>query len=179
MPAWNGLHPLAVHFPIALLTIVPVFIVLARVWRGQERMLLVFATVLAAFAAASAFLAAATGEAASESVTMSAKPEQVLERHEELAEMARSLTVGAALILAVVTAITWRRLQEMRAGARLIGAALLLAVCAVPLIPMANAAHQGGRLVHEFGVVVSIAQHSVPGQQPASPTPGATDHNDV
>ncbi len=46
LPGWDGLHPLVVHFPIALLLVAPVFVVLGLVLPRAGRGFLVGALVL-------------------------------------------------------------------------------------------------------------------------------------
>lgn len=171
VPASNALHPLVVHFPIALLMVVPVFLLLAIVWKAHGRAMLASGAVLAVMAAAAAFVAGATGEAAEEGMPMSAQAKLVLEDHEELGEAARNATVAAAGVLALLAAIAWKPLPGMKLVPRAVAGGLVIAAYFVPMVIMANAAHQGGRLVHEFGVRSPM---------PGSPDPPATvpNHDD-
>jgi uncharacterized membrane protein len=66
VPSWNGLHPLIVHFPIALLFVAPLFVILGAVLSPPKgRPFLVSALILMVVGTASILFAIETGEAAS------------------------------------------------------------------------------------------------------------------
>ncbi|HMM34152.1 MAG TPA: hypothetical protein PKA62_05380, partial [Thermoanaerobaculia bacterium] len=64
MPSWDGLHPLIVHFPVALLLVAPVLVLLALVVRGHRRGLLLAALALMVLGTAASWVAVSTVEAA-------------------------------------------------------------------------------------------------------------------
>src|SRR5688572_4784583 len=66
IPSWDGLHPIIVHFPIALLLIAPILIVLGTIFYKNGRAFMVSAFVLMLIGTIAAFIATATGEAAGE-----------------------------------------------------------------------------------------------------------------
>ncbi len=61
IPSWDGLHPLIVHFPIALLMVVPVLLVLGMIFRDGRRLFSVAALVLMLMGTAAAYVAVETG----------------------------------------------------------------------------------------------------------------------
>lgn len=162
LPPLEGMHPLVVHVPIGLLFTAPVFVVLAMVWGAKRREMLLAGLIVVAIGTVGAVAAAWTGEAGEFAAKGIAGADKVLHRHEDLAELARNLFIGVTVLMAVVTGIVWRFHERIRFGAALLGGALLLAVYAAPALILANAAHEGGRLVHEFGVRAPMAIGAVP-----------------
>ena len=161
IPSWDALHPLIVHFPIALLLVAPLFVVLGGILElrvtGRGRPYLVAALVLLALGTVATFVAIATGEAAGKLTDRTEALSAVLERHESLAETTRLvfsvLTVTLAAILLVPRA--FRRELPRIATAGLL-AAFVVSYSAGAVL-LANTAHNGGRLVHELGARAFMA----------------------
>ncbi len=151
LPPWSGLHPLAVHFPIALLLVVPLVIGIGLVVRPRQGVLGV-AFLLLVLGTGGAWLAAATGESAGRLADRSGGVAAILERHEELAETTRTLFTALTLAYGGLLAVPRALKHELPRGRRIAlhGGFLVLYVAA--LGPLVAAAHQGGRLVHEKGV---------------------------
>lgn len=163
IPSWDGLHPLIIHFPIALLLVAPLFVALGVVFAKEHgRGLLLAAFVLMVLGTASTFVAVSTGEAAGQLAERSPSVNAVLEHHEALAERTRlvfsMLTVVFAAILAAPRLT--RRPLEGRAAVAVYGVFLLFYLTGAVLL--ANTAHNGGRLVHEFGVQSLMASEPLP-----------------
>lgn len=171
MPPYEGLHPIVVHFPIALLMIAPVFILLAAVWKAQTRSMLAASLVLCVIGTAMAFLAVSTGEATEKFAEAIPAAKATLHEHEELAEMARNLFIALTFVVGIATLIAWRLHDRLKPAGRWIGTAVLLALFAFPLLTLANAAHEGGKLVHLYGVRAPLADSGSMVLGPA--TPGA------
>ena len=67
IPSWDALHPLVIHFPIALLLIAPIFVLLGALLQpAKGRPYLLAATVLLLLGTAGTFIAVETGEAVAE-----------------------------------------------------------------------------------------------------------------
>jgi uncharacterized membrane protein len=177
LPPSDGLHPLVVHFPIALLLVVPVFVVLGLLWRGARPTIFVAATVLLLLGAAGTVAAVLTGEAAEAQAKSVPAARAALERHEELAELARNLFLGLLAVAAALTALHWRFRQRAPASIVWGAAAVFLLLHAAASLVLVNAAHEGGRLVHRFGVHAPVAPADVPAAvvNPAGRTPGDDD----
>ncbi len=152
IPTWDGLHPLIVHFPIALLLVAPVFIVLALLVGRHSTLFMTSALVLMVLGTAASYVAVSTGEAAGKLADRTPEVNQVLQHHEQLAERTRLtftvLTVVFAGLLAG-PAVLKRPLARVPAT---VLALLFLGVYGAGAIVLANTAHNGGRLVHELGV---------------------------
>jgi uncharacterized membrane protein len=151
-PGWDGLHPLVIHFPIALVLVAPVFVLLAIVLPRHTTFLAMSALLLLALGTVAAFVAVETGEAAAELVTRTDAINQVLERHAELAETARNVLAVLTLLYAVVVFLPFRVKALDRATYRAVAHTVFLVLMLGAGVLVANAAHQGGLLVHQLGV---------------------------
>lgn len=174
IPSWTELHPLVIHFPIALLLVAPLFIIAGIIANPQKgRSFLTAALVLMLLGTAGAFLAIATGEAAGEAAERTPAVSAVLERHEDLAEMTRIVFTVLTLLFAAILFLP-RLLKREPSGvtARVLPLAFLLFYSAGAVI-LVNTAHNGGRLVHELGVHAGITQSNGASQSPASGQPVA------
>lgn len=166
IPSWQGLHPLVVHFPIALLLIAPLFILIGAL-RKRGSPFLIAALVLMVLGTAGTFLAASTGEAAGRIAERSPQINAVLERHEDLAETTR---IAFSVLTAIFAAIVLVPPMLRRESSRLVSTALPLAFLvfyAAGALLLANTAHNGGRLVHELGVKSLITQNASHSAAPA------------
>jgi uncharacterized membrane protein len=154
---WSGLHPLVIHFPIALLLVAPILVVLAMVARNNRRPYLVSALVLMALGTLMTYVAVSTGEAAGELAERAGNVEAMIERHEGLAETTQAIFTVVTLVFAallVVPALLKRKLEGMLFYATY--GVFLVAYLAGTAV-LANTAHQGGLLVHQAGIHAMVA----------------------
>ena len=163
VPAWDGLHPLIVHFPIALLLVAPVFLLLGAIGGPRwGRNLLWTALILMALGTAAVFVSVATGEAAGKLAERSAEINPILERHEHLAERTRltfSVLTGVLAFLLIAT----QAFSRLRTRLFLTALPLVLFVLSgFGVLLVSDTAHNGGRLVHEFGVKAMVAKPGAP-----------------
>jgi uncharacterized membrane protein len=164
IPTWDGLHPLIIHFPIGLLLIAPVLILIGILMPPKKgRTMLLAAFVLMLLGTISVFIALQTGEAAAELADRTPEINAIIQQHESLAEKTRLtfsiLTVIFAAILFVPTLLK----REVNRMMHVVLPLIFLFFYGAGAVMLANTAHQGGRLVHEFGVKALVA-----------PTPGGT-----
>lgn len=159
VPAWNAMHPLLVHFPIALLLVAPLFIILGAVLSGQKgRPFLITALILMAVGTAGTLVARESGEAASKAAPKTPQIEAVLDNHEELAETTSILFLLLTTVFAAIVVVpTWLKRPATRVMTTALPLAFLLLYSAGALF-LVRTAHDGGRLVHELGVRSPIAQ---------------------
>ncbi len=175
LPAWNELHPLVIHFPIALLIVAPLFVLLAFALKSARRWLGAAALLLMALGTVGAFVAVETGEAAAKAHHFEPRVEAVVEQHADLAEDVRDLFTGLTVAYAVLLLLppALRRFEGPTATVVLHGVFLLAYV--VCLVVLVNAADLGGQLVHRYGVrgIISAGAPSGDhgGQSPVAPAP--------
>jgi uncharacterized membrane protein len=151
-PGWDGLHPLIIHFPIALLLVAPVFVALAMLRPARAGAFGFSALVLLVLGTAAAFVAVSTGEAAAELATRTEAINAAIERHASLAETARNIFAGLTVLYAVLLALPLVvKTLSTRAWVVTTNAVVLVMLLAGGLV-IANAGHQGGLLVHKYGV---------------------------
>ncbi|MCL4837943.1 MAG: hypothetical protein KJ058_08265 [Thermoanaerobaculia bacterium] len=149
---WETLHPLVVHFPVALLLVAPWLVLPGFCARPRRaRPYLVAALVLLAAGAAAGFLAIETGEASAARVLLPAGGEEALDHHARLGRLVPWAAAGVALALAGYLAWSSRRPAPPPAARRAALAAWLAAALAVAGLVAATGT-AGGRLVHELGV---------------------------
>lgn len=160
LPSWDGLHPLVIHFPIALLLVAPILVLLGlavpKHWTGFT----VAALVLMALGTVGASVAVSTGEAGAGLVERTEAISEVLEQHEDLAETTRTVFIVLTIIFTAIVLgpIALRSTLKPAVNVALNAAFLLL--YAFGALLLANTAHEGGRLVHEYGVQALTAQGS-------------------
>ncbi len=138
-----NVHPLVVHFPVALLLIAALMDVVALV-AGRRRILARFATVLYILGALGAFAGWLSGRAAADSVMISGAAKAILTDHADWA----TLTLWFFGIYAALRLVFWN-LQI-----RYILWIPLVVVGAGGLVLVVQSATLGARLVFEHGVGV-------------------------
>lgn len=151
-PTWDGYHPVVVHFPIALLLTAPVLIVLGLIVHRHRHPLNLAALVVMALGTIGAWVALSTGEAAEEFVDEVGAIKTILHEHEEAAETAWKAAIVMTLLFAAHTIVPWVMKKETTRKVTVAVTAVFLVAYAIPCLAVANAAHLGGRLVHEQGV---------------------------
>jgi uncharacterized membrane protein len=175
IPSWDALHPLVIHFPIALLLVVP-FLIVTGALRPPERGQTILYVALALMIAGTlgTFLAVATGEAAGRIAERTPQIDVVLEHHEQLAEATR---IAFSVLTVVFAAILLIPVILKKTSNRLVSTALSLAFLVLyggGILLLTNTAHNGGRLVHEFGVRAAVKHSPLPaGEQQANKTGAA------
>ncbi len=168
IPSWDGLHPLIIHFPVGLLLVAPLLAVLGALWKKHAFGLLLAALVLMALGTAAAYVAVESGEAAAELADRSPEINPVLSHHQHLADRTRLVFTGLTVLFAVLLFLPLVLKREMKRPLALASYAVFLALYAGGALLLANTAHNGGRLVHEFGV----RSFMPPAQQAPTPTSG-------
>ncbi|MBI5091122.1 MAG: hypothetical protein HZB26_01620 [Candidatus Hydrogenedentes bacterium] len=170
IPSWDSMHPLVVHFPIALVLIAPIFVVLSVILRKSARPLAACALLLMALGTAGAMAAVSTGEAGAELAERVAGVDAAIDKHEDLAETTRTMLIVVTVVYALIVLAPFlsKRILDPIPSVALNGSFLVLYVVAATFL--VNTAHQGGVLVHTYGV------HAMLG--PAAPSANAAPSDD-
>jgi uncharacterized membrane protein len=152
IPSWDALHPLIIHFPVALLLVAPILVILGMLLPRQSKGLFIAAFVLMALGTVATYVAVATGEAAGELAERTAGVAAVLEGHEKLAETTRLIFTALTVIFAVILFAPPLLKRHLGHRSWLVLSMAFLVFYSAGMVVLVNVAHQGGRLVHEFGV---------------------------
>lgn len=170
-PPWPGFHVLVVHFPIALLLVAPLLMVLAmiapRKWSGMASA----AWIVLLLGTVSAWVAVSTGHAAYEETgDMPDAAHQIMVRHGDMGETVRDVFTGICVGYGAVL-LAPALFKKLKVGAvRALGTLVVLAVYAWAGVYLANTAHLGGLLVHEYGIQAAVAAEAphAPGTRAAA-----------
>jgi len=171
IPAWDALHPLIVHFPIALLIVAPILVVIGLFFRVHAPGWFGAALVVMLLGTIAAYVAIETGEDAAELVTRTGGIPAVLERHQDLAETTRTVFTILTVAFAALAFGPSLLKKHLALFVFRIAVTVFLLVYLGGMVLLANTAHAGGRLVHEFGVRAAISASA----EPAAAQP---DHDD-
>jgi uncharacterized membrane protein len=148
------LHPIAVHFPIVLGTLLP-FLAILLWWAIKKDFLQQkvwgIVIIMALAYGASSIIAVELGDKDEDKVEEIVS-EKVIEEHEEAGEMI-SWVAGTLLLVSIAGMI-----KKNSHGLRLGLAVLSLA----GIIPLVNAGHTGGELVYQYG---AASAHLPPSRQ--------------
>jgi uncharacterized membrane protein len=158
-PPLEGMHVLVVHFPVALSVVAMLFVFLAMILPVRLRWCSFAALVLLALGTAGMFAAVATGEAARDAAEdASVEADYVLKQHEQLGELVRIVflivTVLYGLFVLLPSVVRKWTTASYLVPVQLVFLVVLLAANVL----VANTAHLGGRLVHQYGVHAAIAE---------------------
>jgi len=152
IPSWDGLHPLVIHFPIALLLVAPILLVLGLVWRRHAQGVFAAALVLMALGTVGAWVAVSTGQAAGELVIRTPEINDIILRHASLAETTRTTFTVLSALFALLLALPLILKERLRVWVHVTALEVFLVIYASATLLVANTAHLGGTLVHEQGV---------------------------
>ena len=176
IPAFEALHPLVVHFPIAVFLIAITPLAFALIFRKRAGTWAWASVLLLMIATAGAFAAVSTGEAAEDTIgTISTVAEAALHDHEESAELVRNLmpiTLAFGVVLALLAS------REKRHAKFIVPVAVaLLASWSFTAVRLADTSHQGGLLVPVHGIHAPMADAAgSPGW--LAPAPGSERDDD-
>ena len=150
MPPWNHIHPALVHFPIALLTVVPLLVLLGLLWPAQRRGIHTAALILLVMGFGGVILALESGEAVERYARATPALLAGLRDH-ELAAQWTALVFGLlGTAFAVLWALPLLRKRELPRSLETGLLVLWLALCAGGVLALARTGHLGGHLVHDL-----------------------------
>lgn len=173
IPSWEEMHPLIIHFPIALLLLTPLFVIIsAALPPPRSRPYMLAAIFVLLLGTASLYVATSTGKAAAQRIAKGGEINAVLQSHRRFA-LETNIWFSELLIILAGMYLLPRVLR--RRETRLFSTLLpltFLALYAVGIMFLFNTAHAGGRLVHEFGA--HAASPTAANRASASPTAPVT-----
>jgi uncharacterized membrane protein len=163
IPSWDAIHPMIIHFPIVLLLLAPLLILVGALRRPERsRTILYVALAVMIAGTIGTYFAVASGEAAAQLAERSAQVETVLEHHEQLAEATRiGFSVLTVIFAAILVIPQLLKMASTRLASTMLPLAFLLLYGGGVLL-LTNTAHNGGRLVHEFGVAAAVKSSPMP-----------------
>lgn len=150
----QNVHPLFVHFPLALLPVGIVFDILGYALKKPS--LSNVGWWCFAVGVVAAIVAVLTGLQAEETVSLSQEAHEVLESHEHF-QIYSTIVLTGLLI--------WRRIKR---GLLPNPAVLYLIITAVAVVAILFGSHYGGSLVYQYGVGTSVQPTSSQGANPSS-----------
>ena len=156
IPGLDGIHPELIHFPLTLFFLAPALVLFATFTQTlTRRTFLISVLTVMLLGIASTHAALEAGRTAAATVTPTGAVRTVVERHQELASLARGgLTAGTLLFgLTLLIGICFHLRMHELTGVFPLGSFVFHALGLFWLI---NAAYDGERLVHEFGVGRSV-----------------------
>jgi uncharacterized membrane protein len=145
----HPIHPMVVHFPIALLMVSVLFDMMATRWRHQSFQDAAFYTLLVGLVGAA--VAVITGAIAEESAENRGIPESVLEIHEGLGYATFIFFIG---LLALRLLMRWKLIKDIPA--------LYLTMGFIGVVILTVTGYVGGSLVYDFGAGVGDAIRGMP-----------------
>jgi uncharacterized membrane protein len=151
LPNWDGIHPLIIHFPVALLLTAPLLVLLGIIFPKVPGFLL-SGMVLMILGTIGSYVAVSTGEAGAQLVMRTPEINTLLIEHEELAELVCSVFTLLVLLYSLLLVIPWFLKWQIRPLIRTSILLLFLAIYSAALLLLINTAHHGGLLVHVYGV---------------------------
>jgi uncharacterized membrane protein len=152
LPTWDNAHPLVVHLPIGILAAVPLLALWAMLAGSNRRTVGWAVMLLLLMGTTGTVFAAMTGERAMEVAEATGPAAQLLDRHEDMGELARTGFLIVSGVYALITILSTILKDRIKRPIWIIAHAIWLAGFFAAFLVLANAGHMGGRLVHEFGV---------------------------
>ncbi len=180
IPDWDGLHPIVVHFPLALLAVAPIFILLALLMPKRGLGASLAALILMILGSAAALLALSTGEAAEHAIARTPQIKAAIHEHEELAEQVRTFFLILTPLYALLLLVPAFLRKPPKRAALVLANLLFLLLYAAALPTLINTGHQGGRIVHQLGPHTHItpAHDIAPTTSDPAPAGAADDQPD-
>lgn len=161
MNSLGYLHPALVHFPIGILTVVPLLIIVGLVTPTLRRGVMLATAVVLLTGTIACFVTVTSGEmsisgAADIPIDAPKGLGKALSAHEELAETCRNIFLGLTLLYGLLVftppGLKWLTTPKWTIITQLI----FLVLHSGAVLLLLRAAHLGGRLVHNWGVHVPI-----------------------
>ncbi|HEY3836002.1 MAG TPA: DUF2231 domain-containing protein [Bryobacteraceae bacterium] len=156
IPDWQQIHPLIVHFPIVLLLVAPAFILIGMLRPPESSApFFVCALLLMAAGTLAGFVAVRTGLAACAHAHLQPEVSNVLKVHQALAETTSLTFCALTVVFAAIVLIPRLLSGHLSRVLTAVLPAVFLVLYAAGAVLLANTAHMGGCLVHDFGITAT------------------------
>ncbi len=152
----GSLHPLIVHFPIALFCVAPLFLIASFIFKEQKFIILNITCTLMIIGMLSGFLSVFTGEQSAEYLEADPAYVQTLDAHYHLAETAQKIFTVLTLVLGVFLIFNKQLTVKFGKSFHNIFLIIFLIAHMIGLLFLSNAAHYGGKLVHKHGITTTL-----------------------
>ncbi len=153
IPAWDEMHPIIIHFPIALILIAPIFIFTGIIYKKYDKCAWLSSFILMTIGTIFSMFAVATGKASASLIDKTEETEKIIINHWKFGEISRTyfiiLTIIYALYLFVLPKIIKRELTRKE---NMIFNLIFLIVFLIGCAVISYTGHLGGSLVHEYGI---------------------------
>ncbi len=161
---FGNLHPAAVHFPFALGSTAFLFIIGALfICEPKKSLLLQLGLLILLLSLFFIFLSVKSGELAAEQLPLLDEPQQeALIKHMDLATASLKFFLIESILLGsyILTRLLTR--NKLIIFAQQIILPIIIFIHVLGLLILANAAHSGGKLVHQHGLLSELYKFQQP-----------------
>lgn len=153
IPDWDAMHPIVIHFPVALLMAAPMLIFVGLIVPRLRSGFYLSGLVVLILGSIGAIVSVSTGEAAAQVADRTKQVTKLITEHGHMADLTRNLYLGLTLVWGgLLLASRLGGSSWFKPKVQFVAVALFLLVNIPGSLLIANMAHVGGRLVHEEGV---------------------------
>ncbi len=152
IPNWSSMHPFLVHFPIAILLVVPIIITIGIILKKNSKYWFYSASALMIIGLLSIILAIASGEASADLTIIPKAASDIVEKHKTTSVTVRNVFAGLTLLYVLIQMVPVLVKKTLSVQLNRIVNLCFLVLYLICCIGLFNVASMGARLVHEYGI---------------------------